>query len=140
MRKSIALGGAAAVAAASLLSGGAAFATQPGTYTGPGTQYVEDGGHKITFCHRTGSATNPYVVITTDIAAVNGSRGSDHSSHGQVGNGPIGDVIPPIAGVNSGDGLGKGLNWDDNWVPGTTKAEIAQGDLCGAPTDYPYYG
>jgi hypothetical protein len=36
-----------------------AFATSP-----------VDGSHKVTFCHATGSKTNPYVIITTDKIAV----------------------------------------------------------------------
>jgi LPXTG-motif cell wall-anchored protein len=55
--------------------------------------------HKVTLCHRTASHTNPYVVITVDVASVLGSHG--HDGH----NGPVftpgisgkwGDIIPPF--------------------------------------------
>lgn len=56
--------------------------------------------HKVTLCHRTGSATggnqhNGYSIITVDIASVanaKDARGHDHHDH--VGNGPVGDIIP----------------------------------------------
>ena len=60
--------------------------------------------HKVTICHRTGSesggnAHNGYSNITVDVASILGSEG--HDSHDQVGNGPIGDIIPAFnyAGV-----------------------------------------
>jgi len=139
VRKIIGISGAVAFAGATVLSAGLAFATAPTTYTDhneDASSFVEPGGHKITFCHRTG-AENKYVVITTDIAAVDGGADSDHSTHNQVGNGPIGDIIPPIDGVDSGEGEGNGKNWDGQWLPGTTKKDIAKGDLCnGIPSDY----
>ena len=57
--------------------------------------------HKVTLCHRTASRTNPYVVITVDVASVLKTHG--HDSH----NGPVfsttlakhvkwGDIIPPF--------------------------------------------
>ncbi len=105
--------------AATALAAGTAFATQPyGNEYLDGTvanEYVEK-GHKVTICHRTGSASNPYVVITVDVAAINGKGVRDHDRHDQVGNGPIGDIIPPVAGYND-----DGKNWDGQWT-----AEMAQ--------------
>ncbi len=113
MRKTLAGIGAVALAAAAITFGGTAIATQPDSNgnleNGP---YVE-AGHKVTICHRTGSESNPYVVITVDVAAIDGVGSSDHDGHDQTGNGPIGDVIPPVEGYND-----HGKNWLGNWEPG----------------------
>ena len=84
---------------------------------------------KVTICHRTASASNPYVKIEVDDDAVNGKSNGDHylehtgpifpdkDEHGKWG-----DIIPPLPGVHSG------LNWlegqalledDDCIVPAT---------------------
>jgi hypothetical protein len=80
---------------------------------------------KITICHRTNAVTNPYVVITVDVAAADGDLGNDNGQgdHYAEHLGPVfdpeadyqppfsgdewGDIIPPIPGVHDG------LNWSD---------------------------
>jgi hypothetical protein len=57
---------------------GPALATRPGS-----SPDLED-GHKITICHATNSETNPYVVITIDIAAWNDEGGHGHSPEHHV--------------------------------------------------------
>ena len=59
--------------------------------------------HKVTICHATASATNPYVVITVDVASIVGDSGHGHSGVN------AGDIIPPFAM----DGyVYAGNNWD----------------------------
>ena len=41
----------------------------------------EAGEHKVTICHVTNSPTNPYVIITVDVAAFDGEGKNDHSHH-----------------------------------------------------------
>jgi hypothetical protein len=65
----------------------------------PVTQPPTHENRKITICHATGSATNPFVVITVDLNALNGHAGASHQ------NGE--DIIPP----NSGDIVPGGQNW-----------------------------
>jgi len=71
--------------------------------------------HKITLCHRTDSYTNPYVVITVDVASV---QFEGHDGH----DGPVfypaipkhqkwGDIIPPFNFGNGESYPGK------NWTP-----------------------
>lgn len=53
----------------------------PALATKPGTDPDLIDGHKITICHVTNSATNPFVVITIDIAAW-------HNNDDSVGHSP----------------------------------------------------
>jgi ABC-type sugar transport system substrate-binding protein len=52
----------------------------PAQATKPGTDPSLIDGHKITICHVTNSATNPYVVITIDISAWHADGNEGHSS------------------------------------------------------------
>ena len=52
----------------------------PAMATPPGSDPWLVDGHKITICHATNSATNPYVVITIDAAAWH--------TEGEVGHSP----------------------------------------------------
>ena len=58
------------------------------------------GGHKITICHVTNSAANPYVVVDVDVAAFDGEGTNDHTHHmskdGRVD-------VPFVNGVCGGD-------------------------------------
>lgn len=69
---------------------------------------ASDGDHagtgKITFCHATSSATNPYVLITTDPASIIKRGHGDHA----------GDKIPPFHYSSQATGTGDfpGINWD----------------------------
>ncbi len=71
--------------------------------------------NKVTICHRTNSAQNPYRQITVSHSAVDGQGNNDHSHHtGPVFNPAVhnqqnrgwGDIIPPVEGVTAG------LNWN----------------------------
>ncbi len=52
-------------------------------FVAPATATPKDAGgeHTITICHVTNSATNPYVVITVDVAAFDGEGKNDHMHH-----------------------------------------------------------
>jgi hypothetical protein len=85
--------------------------------------------HKVTICHRTGSAAGGnthmgYSIITVDIASSGYVMGG-HADHEQVGNGPGGDIIPAYDYTRA-DGTvfhypGKNL---DTSIGGSTGAEI----------------
>ena len=49
----------------------------PASATPPG----EDGTHKVTICHVTSSASNPWVTIEVDVAAFDGAGVNDHTRH-----------------------------------------------------------
>ncbi len=76
-----------------------------------------DPDHKVTICHATASAKNPYVVITVDVASI-----GDASGHGRSGVN-AGDIIPPfdIAGH-----VYAGNNWDP-------EHQAIFESACGAP-------
>lgn len=109
------------VLAASLTLAATVVATTAATNSDP------NDGHKITLCHRTGSADNPYVSVTVDIASSGFVQGG-HTNHEQVGNGLGGDIIPAYEAFAK-DGKewvpfsypGKNL---DTIIGGVTGAEI----------------
>jgi LPXTG-motif cell wall-anchored protein len=84
-----------------------------------------DPGHKVTLCHRTGSATNPYIVITTDIASDGYVKGG-HTGHEQIGNGLGPDIIPAYEYVaKNGDVFDfPGKSLDFVFPNGETGAEV----------------
>lgn len=80
------------------------------------------GEHKHTICHRTRSATNPYVQITIDFHAVDGELVEATSDHAERHEGPVfttgmtsgdawGDIIPPFT-TEDGDSF-DGQNWEE---------------------------
>lgn len=80
--------------------------------------------HKVSLCHRTGAEGNPYVFITVDFHAIAGPNG--HDGHNLVGNGPVGDIIPPFT---FGDVVYEGKNWTAEG-----QAIFAAGCVVAAPT------
>lgn len=68
-------------------------------------------GYHVTICHRTGSASNPYIIISPNVEGVI----EGHMDHEQTGNGLGGDIIPEFSflgtiysknlGTNFGDGI-----------------------------------
>ena len=105
---------------------GAADPTSPGN----------SGEHKVTICHRTNSATNPYVQITVDFHAVDG-QGED-SDHAGVHTGGVyepgmkesgeawGDIIPAFT-TPDGDSH-EGVNW-------TTAGQAIFANGCELPAE-----
>jgi hypothetical protein len=67
---------------------------------------------KVTICHATASATNPYVNITVSqdsddaVRAYDHGRGDHYAEHtgpiGPLASGSWGDIIPAIPGVHDG--------------------------------------
>jgi hypothetical protein len=96
-------------------------------YLGRPALATEGDPHKVTICHRTDSQTNPYVVITVDVASVDGDSGNDNGQGdhllehtGAVWAGPDtpkepkwGDIIPPFYEDGSTLTGYPSLNWDD---------------------------
>lgn len=79
------------------------------TATAVATDESSGGGEKITICHATGSETNPYVSVTTDLNGLNGHVGHQHDE----------DIIPR----NNGKVLPGGQNLDkvDWWNAGCAR-------------------
>lgn len=78
----------------------------------PGIPRVQ-GAEKITICHATGSATNPYNQLSVDVDSIVKENG--HGSHER-------DIIPPFEYVENGETKNfPGLNWPDQvdtWLNG----------------------
>jgi hypothetical protein len=88
---------------AAWLAGTVGVASMPAVSASPGPP------NKVTICHATGSATNPYVQITVSENAVREGRAHNRDSH-QGGE----DIIPPEQPGQSYDRDGR------NWVAGET--------------------
>ena len=79
----------------------------PATEAPAGGQLPAD--EKVSFCHRTNSIVNPYILVTTSVEAI---RVQAHSGH----TGPVfpapdwGDIIPPFD-YDNGQQQFPGLNW-----------------------------
>jgi len=115
--------GAALVLAAAALAGAARERSSSSPSAAAGAGHTP-----VTLCHATGSATNPYVLITTDDDGVLGSGASGGSGH----DGHERDIIPPFSYVDN-RGVGRsypGKNWD-----ASGQALLANG--CEAPPPPP---
>lgn len=73
-------------------------------------------GYHVTICHRTGSASNPYIIISPDVEGVI----SGHLDHEQTGNGLGGDIIP----VFTFNGVTYSKNMDTSFGNGITGASV----------------
>lgn len=88
------------------------------TVTVVSTTSASAGADRVTICHRTGSASKPYVRISPSAAGVF----HGHLSHDRaVGNGSGGDIIPPFqySGQTYSldwDAAGQAI-WDNGCVP-----------------------
>jgi hypothetical protein len=96
----------AALGAAALVLAGGVFAADRASAT-----KTDEGEHKVTLCHRTASHKNPYVVITVDVASVQGVKKLE--GHGSEHMGPVffegipkhtewGDIIPAVTYTKNG--------------------------------------
>jgi hypothetical protein len=127
----------AALAALAFVALGLAMSPAPAS----GSKPDSNGVHKVTICHRTNSNTNPYVVITVDVSAADGSLGkggNDHTHHdGPVWNPSLkdahikwGDIIPPY--TYNGTSF-PGMNWPAGQAIHENGCEAPPDDPC--PTD-----
>lgn len=61
--------------------------------------------HKVTICHATSSATNPFTVNSVDVSSIaNLARGNGHGEHAD-------DIIPPFTDLKGTSFAGQ------NWSP-----------------------
>jgi hypothetical protein len=75
-------------------------------------------GYHVTICHRTGSAKNPYVAISSDVEGVI----EGHLDHEQTGNGLGGDIVPTF----TYNGVTYSKNLDTVFPGGSTGAAILE--------------
>jgi ABC-type sugar transport system substrate-binding protein len=68
--------------------------------------------HKVTICHVTNSATNPFVIIEVDVAAFDGEGKNDHSQH-STKDGLHSDVIVPDGTTDTAACLDDGSSQPD---------------------------
>jgi hypothetical protein len=108
--------------------------------------------HRVTICHRTRSATHPYVQITVDDNSVDGNTGNDNGQgdHNAEHQGPVatstavaqdikaaggfwGDIIPPFYEDGTTPGYWPPLNW-------TTDGQTVFNNGCAVPGQGPEVG
>lgn len=76
-----------------------------------GTASADTGKDKITICHRTGSASNPYVVIHVPAKSEDNAHNDNH--HQQVGNGQGADIKTPNPNLKNAHGPAPAVNPND---------------------------
>jgi hypothetical protein len=122
----------------------------------PTGSHLQGNNCKVTICHRTDSATNPYTNPDVDLASVDGDSTNDNGQgdHFAEHQGPVatsetvanglkdshtewGDIIPPVTGVEPG------LNWtaEGQAIYNNGCAYIPPTDVCpnieGVQTEVP---
>lgn len=64
-----------------------------------------NGEHKVTICHVTNSATNPWVILEVDVAAFDGEGKNDHTHHeskdGRVDVLAVDGTCPAVGGTTT---------------------------------------